>query len=233
MHLKETNDKRLSVIMPCLNEANTVGICVEEALKFMENNNIDGEVIVVDNGSTDDSSNIAWAHGAYVIDEARRGYGRAIRTGIEMSHGTVIVICDCDTTYDLGEMKRLLVPVECGVFDVMIGNRFAHKMEKGAMPLSHKIGVRLLSAGGRFRYGVDVVDFHSGLRALTREAATKMELKTDGMEFSTEFIAEASRHDLKIGQTAISLKKCIYDRSSKLNTVKDGLRHMRYIISNR
>ncbi|MBR6221943.1 MAG: glycosyltransferase family 2 protein [Lachnospiraceae bacterium] len=229
MQLKEKNNKQLSVIMPCLNEENTVGICVDAAFSFIRKQHIDGEVIVVDNGSTDASSNIAFEHGAMVVDEERPGYGRAIRTGIEMSHGSIIVICDCDTTYDMDDIKRLLIPMESGMFDVMIGNRFAGAMEKGAMPFSHKVGVRALSAFGRHRYGTDVVDFHSGIRGLTREAVKGLEFSTDGMEFATEFIAESAKCKLRIGQTAVSLKKCNYERSSKLNAIRDGMRHLRYI----
>lgn len=230
MHIYPDAGADLSIVMPCLNEANTVGICVDEARAYLADRNLDGEVIVVDNGSKDSSIRVAADHGAIVICEDTRGYGAAIRTGICHSRGRVIIIGDCDTTYDFSDLDCFYTPLSEKRCDVMIGNRFAHRMEKGAMPLSHKLGVRFLSACGRLRYRVSVKDFHSGLRGLTREAAKKMDLRTNGMEFATEMIAVAAGEGLSISQTPITLKRCRYDRSSKLRTIRDGLRHLKYIM---
>ena len=187
--------------------------------------------MVVDNGSTDRSAEIARQHGARVVSEPRRGYGRALRTGIAASRGRAIVMGDCDTTYDFRHMERLVFPLLENQFDVMIGNRFAGEMEPGAMPWLHRLGVPLLSACGRWRWHTDVRDFHCGLRGLTRRAAERMEWETDGMEFATELIAEAVRKGLRIGQTSVPLRRCaVPGRQPKLRTFADGLRHFRYIM---
>lgn len=229
MEILERESLELSIVMPCLNEAATVGISIREALSFLQENQISGEVLVVDNGSTDDSAAIARAHGARVVSQPRRGYGNALRMGIACSRGAILILGDCDTTYDfahLEELYRMLAEPAC---DMVIGNRFAGGMEKGSMPLSHKWGVRFLSWVGRKRLHTDIYDFHCGLRGLTRRAAEKLEFHTEGMEFATEMIAEAVRQGLIVGQTPVTLRKCVYSRKSKLRTVRDGLRHLVYI----
>ena len=229
MHFLEKESIDLSIIMPCLNEGSTVGICVDKALSYINHKNIEGEVIVVDNGSDDASSDIASEHGASVITELIIGYGAAIRRGISGSRGKVIIIGDCDTTYDFSDLDRFYERLYNNECDIIIGNRFSGKIENGAMPLSHKLGVCFLSMLGRLKYKVKIMDFHSGLRGLTRQAAENMELSTNGMEFATEMIAEASRRGYIIDQTPITLRKCRYDRSSKLRTVRDGIRHLIYM----
>lgn len=219
----------LSVIMPCRNEQNTVGICVDEAMAFMKNYNICGEVLVVDNASTDDSVAVAIKHGASVVTEQEIGYGRAIQTGIASSRGNVLIISDCDATYDflhLKEIYQLLVENQC---DMVIGNRYAGGMERGSMPWSHQWGVRALSFFGRIRFHTDVYDFHCGLRGIRQEAVQKLFFHTTGMEFATEMIAEAVEKNLRIMQIPVILKKCKYERKSKLRTIRDGFRHLIYI----
>ena len=221
----------LSVVMPCLNEEATVGICVDDAIRFMQKNGISGEVIVVDNGSQDASLDVAKTHGAKVILEPFRGYGRALRTGFQNAKGKVIIMGDCDTTYDffnLEEMYKTLTLEKC---DMVIGNRYAGGIEHGAMPLTHMLGVRFLSFCGRKKFGVSIYDFHCGMRGFTSEAYKKMELKTDGMEFATELIAEATRKKLIIKEMPVPLRKCTQKRKSKLRTVRDGMRHLLYIVN--
>lgn len=227
--MQKTEKTDLSVIMPCLNEENTVGSCVKEALEFIRQNGLSGEVLVVDNGSGDDSAKIAAACGAIVIHEAKRGYGSAIRTGIKASAGHILIIGDCDMTYDFLHMENLYRPLAEGGCVMVIGNRYAGGIEPGAMPLSHRWGVRFLSCLGRMRFHTDVYDFHCGLRGMTREAAENMTFHTEGMEFATEMIAEAAGKSYRIGQVPVALRKCTCKRSSKLRTVKDGWRHLRYI----
>ncbi|MBQ3841589.1 MAG: glycosyltransferase family 2 protein [Ruminiclostridium sp.] len=221
----------ISYVMPCLNEKNTVGRCIDEAKAFIEKNALQGEVIVVDNGSNDGSVREALSHGARVIQESRRGYGRAIRTGILHTRGSVIVIGDCDSTYDFRRCGRFYFPLAEGKCDMMIGDRFSGGIEKGAMPPLHRLGVPFLSWCGRMKFGVKVRDFHCGLRSVTRSAAAKMRFRTTGMEFSTEFIAEGARNGLRIGQTPAKLRRCTEKRRSKLRTFPDGLRHLKYILS--
>lgn len=230
MQMLESQSLDLSVIMPCRNEEYTVGISVSEAREFIEKNRIHGEVLVVDNGSEDASAVMAVNHGARVITQPRKGYGNAIRFGIANSRGKVIIIGDCDTTYDflhLETMYQLLLEDKC---DMVIGNRFAGGMEHGSMPWSHKWGVRLLSSFGRLCLHTDVCDFHCGIRGMSREAMQQLDFHTEGMEFATEIIAEAVRHDLRIMQIPVILRKCNYPRKSKLRTVRDGIRHFIYMV---
>ena len=227
---KDEQQPDLTVIMPCLNEENTVGFCVDEALAFIREYGIKGEVLVVDNGSVDASAQAAAQHGAFVLREPERGYGSAIRAGLAAGRGRVLIIGDCDTTYDFRRMVDIYEPLAHGNCDMVVGNRFACEMECGAMPFSHRIGVRFLSALGRWRFHTDVYDFHCGLRGISREAMEVLSFYTSGMEFATEMIAEAARHRLRISQTSVQLRNCTYKRISKLRTVRDGFRHLRYIM---
>lgn len=230
MQMLEREDLELSVIMPCRNEEATIGFCVDEAREFMEKYQIDGEVLVVDNASEDTSAEIAKQHGARVITEDKRGYGNAIRAGIAGSRGRSLIIGDCDTTYDflhLEEMYRLLAQGHC---DMVIGNRYAGGMEPGSMSLSHRWGVRFLSFCGRVRFQTDVYDFHCGLRGLSYSAAKQLTFHTEGMEFATEMIAEAAKQQMHILQVPVILRRCEYGRESKLRTIRDGFRHLGYIL---
>jgi glycosyltransferase involved in cell wall biosynthesis len=233
MRLVRPLSKDISIVMPCLNEIKTVGECVDVAYKYIKDHNLNGEVIVVDNGSTDGSGAEAKAHGATVIRENRKGYGSAIRKGLKYSAGAVVVIGDCDTTYDFSDLDGFYYGIADSGYDMVIGNRFARKMEKGAMPVTHNIGVRFLSLAGRIAFKTDVYDFHCGLRSISRKALEQVRYGTIGMEFATEMIAEAARHNLTIHQIPIDLKTCRYERRSKLNAVRDGIRHLTYIIRER
>ena len=149
---------------------------------------------------------------------------------MKAARGSVIILADCDTTYDFNEMDRLYKPLIAGKYDVMIGDRFRGGIEKGAMPVIHIIGVKFLSLMGRVRYRTDVRDFHCGFRGITREALSNLRFHTTGMEFATEMIAEAVKKGLRIGQIPVSLKKCRDSRQSKLRTIRDGIRHLIYIM---
>lgn len=231
MQRPEKEGLELSIVMPCRNEEATIGFCVDEAGAFLEKYRLKGEVLVVDNGSVDASARLAEQHGARVITENRPGYGNAIRAGLAASTGKVVIIGDCDTTYDflhLEEMYRLLAEGEC---DMVIGNRYAGGMEPGSMSWSHRWGVRFLSWCARARFHTEVYDFHCGLRGLSRSAIEELAFHTGGMEFATEMIAEAAAHRLRISQVPVTLRRCEYGRESKLRTVRDGLRHLGYIIA--
>lgn len=230
MELRQKQSVDLSIVMPCLNEAYTVGICVQEAFAFMEKHHISGEVLVVDNGSEDDSAAAAEKAGAKVLRQPQRGYGSAIRTGIANSRGGVIILGDCDTTYDFLHLEEMYRMLSTGEWDMVIGNRFAGGMEKGSMSWSHKWGVRFLSWVGRAILHTDIYDFHCGLRGMTRSAAEKLDFYTGGMEFATEMIALAVQQGLRLQQTPVVLRKCVYKRKSKLRTIRDGLRHLVYIL---
>ncbi len=220
----------ISIIMPCLNEENTVARCVGSAFKIIDKMGIKGEVIVVDNGSSDASARIAENAGAHVIEEKRQGYGRALRKGIRSASGNVLILIDADTTYDFRDIPKIYLPLSMGKADMVIGDRFSGGIKKGAMSLSHRLGVRALSSFGRIKTKSNVRDFHCGLRGLTKNAAQGLKFKTTGMEFATEMIAEATKKGLRIAQRPVSLRICKYKRNSKLRTIRDGFRHLFYII---
>lgn len=228
--MKENKLPDISFIMPCLNEEQTVGGCIDEAKKFIETAGISGEILIVDNGSDDNSAEIAKVHGAQVIFEPKKGYGQALRTGINAAKGKVLIMGDSDLTYDFYHIRNFYEPLSRGDCDMVMGNRLNRSMEKGAMPLSHKIGVRFLSEIGRWRYHVKVRDFHCGLRGIMKEAANRLDFSTTGMEFATEMIAEASRKKLRIKQCNTTLRVCPYNREVKLRTFRDGWRHLHYLI---
>ena len=228
----ERSYPELSVIMPCRNEAPTVGRCIGKAGAFIRRRALSAEILVVDNGSTDGSAGIAAECGARVISEPKPGYGNALRTGIAAARGRVLLMGDCDLTYDFEHMDALYDPLADGVCDVMIGDRFAGGIESGAMSLSHRVGVRMLSALGRWRTGCDVRDFHCGLRGMTRQAARRLPFRAEGMEFASEMIGLAAAAGLRIAQAPVPLLRCEYPRQSKLRTLPDGFRHLKYLLSN-
>ena len=220
----------LSVVMPCRDEAEAIASCIREAKSFIDAKGLKGEIIVADNASTDGSGEIAAAEGAVVVYEPSPGYGNALKAGFKAARGRIIIMGDADMTYDFSQMGRLYGPIAEGSCDMMIGDRFAGGIEKGAMPLSHHLGVRALSAFGRMLYRTDVRDFHCGLRGFRRDLLDKLELESSGMEFATEMIAKAARKGLRIGQAPVRLRRCSVQRSSKLRTIRDGIRHLRFMI---
>jgi glycosyltransferase involved in cell wall biosynthesis len=223
-------DKMLvSVILPCLNEGEAAGQCVREAFEFLREHGLSGEVLLVDNGSEDDSAARALSEGARVVPEPRRGYGAALRRGLAEGTGDILLLADCDTTYDYADFAEMVRILAANEADLVIGDRFAGGMEPGAMPLSHKWGVRFLSMLARKRFSVQVRDFHCGIRGLRADALPRLELRTDGMEFATELIAEASRKGLRIAQVPAHLRQSRCERSSKLHAVRDGIRHVSFI----
>ncbi len=236
----------LSIIMPCRNEEKTVGLCLEEAGRMMREKGIKGEIIVVDNGSSDRSAQAVddfcrndpyltepgnSALSVRLIKEEAPGYGNALKKGMREARGAVMIIGDSDTTYDFGEAAGIYDLLAKGEYDMVIGNRFKGSIEKGAMSFSHRIGVRILSFLARLRFHTDVYDFHCGLRGLTAEAYERIGdgFCTEGMEFATEMIAAAAGNGLRLGQIPVSLRTCRGDRRSKLRTVRDGFRHLGYI----
>ena len=220
----------LTILMPCLNEEGNIGFCIDQAKEYIKSRKVSAEILIVDNDSTDKSAEIAVAHGATVITEHRRGYGRALRTGLEHAKGNVIIFADCDSTYDFLHLDPFYKPLAANRVDFVIGDRFAGLMEKGAMSLSHRIGVPLLSICGQIKFHVNVRDFHCGIRGIRKDALQKCSFKTDGMEFATEMIAEVSRKGLRIGQVRVPLKVSQCERKEKLRTFRDGYRHLKYII---
>lgn len=217
----------VSVVLPCLNEEETVAACVKKALGWFEREGIDGEVVVVDNGSTDRSREEALRAGARVIAELRRGYGAAHLRGFRESYGDIIVMADADDTYDLVNLTALVEPVRDG-YDMVVGNRM-HDMEEGAMTWSHRvIGTPAISFLLRLFTGSSVGDSQCGLRAFSRDAFERMDLRSSGMELASEMILKAYRRDMKV--TEVPTHYAVRKGETKLNTFRDGWRHLRFLL---
>lgn len=222
----------LTILMPCLNEEKTLEQTINNAKKFIERTNINAEILIVDNGSTDSSYQIAKKHATRVIKEEVKGYGSALRAGISVAEGEYIIFGDCDTTYDFENLDEYVKYLREG-YDMVIGNRFAGGIEKGAMPFMHKyIGVPILSFLGKVKYNVKINDFHCGLRGLNTKKARSLKFETTGMEFATEIIAKFLKAKCTIKEIPTVLKKGDITRKPHLRTFRDGFRHLKYIILN-
>ena len=219
----------VSVVLPCLNEADGVGRCVEKATTALHEMRIAGEVIVVDNGSTDGSPEIATRAGARVVHERRRGYGAAYLRGFQEARGTVIVMADADDRYDLRDIARVVEPLTHDGFDMVMGSRLKGNILSGAMPWTHRwIGNPILSGMLRLFFHTTVSDAHCGMRSFTRQAYERMELRTQGMEFASEIVVNALREGLRIREVPITY----YPREgvSKLSGLRDAWRHIRFML---
>lgn len=221
----------VTAVMPCLNEENSIGICIEKALRCFAQQGICGEVVVADNGSTDRSIEIAESLGARVVHQSRRGYGAALMAGIEAAKGKIIVIADSDDSYDWLAMGDFIRKIENG-FDLVMGNRFKGGIAPGAMPFLHRyLGNPVLSTVTRLLYNIPIGDFHCGMRAFTSEAYRRMKLRTDGMEFATEMIVYAAQAGLRIGEIPTTLSPDKRGRPPHLRSFRDGWRHLRFIVT--
>jgi glycosyltransferase involved in cell wall biosynthesis len=219
----------VSVIMPCLNEEATVGRCVRKARDWFQRAGINGEVLVVDNGSTDQSKALATAAGARVVEEERRGYGAALIRGIEEARGGYLVMGDCDDTYDFSEMDDLIEPLREGA-DMVVGNRYAG-IQPGAMTWSHRyIGTPAISFMLRLFTGSRLKDSQCGLRAFTKDAYGRMAVRTDGMEFASEMILKAARKGMNVAEVPIKYYPRADESEAKLRTFRDGWRHLRFLV---
>ena len=218
----------VSIVMPCLNEEQTVEACVRKALGWIERSPYAGEVVIVDNGSSDRSVELATAAGARVIHENRRGYGAALRTGFAEARGNWLVMGDCDDTYDFSDLDALTAPLADG-YDMVVGNRFAGGIAPGAMTWSHRyIGTPAISFLLRVFTGLKVGDSQCGLRAFTRDALDRLELRTDGMELASEMILKSARRGLKVADVPVPYGERLGE--AKLNTIRDGWRHLRFLL---
>lgn len=220
----------LSVVMPCLNEAETLAVCIQKAQAFFEREKINGEVIIADNGSTDGSQQIATDLNARVVHVPQKGYGSALRGGIEAANGKYIIMGDADDSYDFSSLMPYVLKLREG-YDLVMGNRFKGGIKKGAMPFLHKyLGNPVLSFIGRLFFKSKIGDFHCGLRGFSKEAYYTMELKTTGMEFASEMIVKASLKNLKIAEVPTILSPDGRTRPPHLNTWRDGWRHLRFLV---
>jgi hypothetical protein len=217
----------VSVVIPCLNEAESIETCVAATSKAIDDGGYKGEVVVVDNGSTDGSGQLAMAAGARVIDEPRRGYGRAYLAGLAAARGRYIVMLDADMTYDAGELPRFVEALEDGG-DIVLGDRM-QGIQPGAMPWLHRhVGNPVLTGLLNQLFGTEVNDAHCGMRAVRREALPRLDLRTTGMELASEMVIRAAKAGLDIRQFPIEYHP--RRGESKLSTWRDGWRHLRFLL---
>lgn len=219
---------KISVVLPCLNEEAAVGAVVDDARRAVSELGDAGEVIVVDNGSTDRSAEIAAAHGAVVVTEPGLGYGRAYLTGLAHARGDYVVMADADGTYPVGELGRFVESLDEG-HDLVLGSRFNGTIHAGAMPWSHRwIGNPILTGLLNRMFGVRVSDAHCGMRAVRRSALEKLDLHSTGMEFASEMVFKAFRRNLSVGEVPIDY----FPRAgeSKLSRFSDAWRHVRFML---
>ncbi|MEM2956392.1 MAG: glycosyltransferase family 2 protein [Candidatus Pacearchaeota archaeon] len=220
-------EKDVSVILPCLNEEKTIGNCIKKALQVFKENKINGEIIVVDNGSTDNSVKIASSLGVNVIKEPLKGYGSAYLRGFSEAKGKYIILADSDGTYDLLEIPKFLTALKEN--DFVIGSRFKGEIKKGAMPFLHRyIGNPLLSFLLGIFFRKKISDCHSGFRAIRKDVLEKLNLKTTGMEFASEMIIKAIKSKIKIKEIPVSYHP--REGESKLKSFHDGWRHLRFML---
>jgi glycosyltransferase involved in cell wall biosynthesis len=223
-------DLDLTILMPCLNEAETLAICVRQAAQAIHDSGVRGEVLVADNGSVDGSLEIAAAEGARVVNVSTRGYGAALIAGIEAARGKYVMMADADASYHFEHLPRFLPKLDEG-YDLVMGNRFAGAIEPGAMPPLHKyLGNPVLSAAGRIFFRIPVRDFHCGLRAFRRDAILKLNLRTTGMEFASEMVVKASLAGLRLTEVPTTLSPDGRSRPPHLRSWRDGWRHLRFLL---
>lgn len=223
-------DLELSIVMPCLDEARTVGACVEKALRGLRENGVTGEVVVADNGSTDGSREIAAGAGARVVPVAERGYGAALRAGIEAARGRYVLMGDADDSYDFLDSMKFVEALRSGQ-DMVLGNRFRGGIRPGAMrPLHRYLGNPLLTGIGRMFFRAPVGDFHCGLRAFRRDRFADLDLRATGMEFASEMIVKAVLLGMRVSEVPIVLYPDGRGRPSHLRSWRDGWRHLRFLL---
>jgi glycosyltransferase involved in cell wall biosynthesis len=225
-----TDAPELSILMPCLNEAETLGTCIEKAQWYLNQHQIVGEVIIADNGSTDGSQDIAKRMGAIVIPVQEKGYGNALRGGISAARGQYIIMGDADDSYDFTRLSAFLEKLRSG-YDLVMGNRFKGGIEPGAMPPLHKyLGNPVLTWIGQMFFPSPCGDFHCGLRGFRKDSIERLNLRTTGMEFASEMVVKASLNKMRIAEVPTTLSPDGRSRPPHLRSWRDGWRHLRFLL---
>jgi glycosyltransferase involved in cell wall biosynthesis len=220
----------LTVLMPCLDEARTVAICVRKAIEACRAAAVDAEVLVADNGSQDGSPELARAAGARVIHVAEKGYGAALRAGIEAARGRFVVMGDADDSYEFEDVPRFLARLRAGD-ELVMGSRFRGIIHPGAMPFLHRfLGNPVLTWILNLFFGAGITDAHCGMRGFSRAAVRSLSLRSAGMEFASEMVIRAAQQKLRIGEVPTSLKPDGRGRRAHLRTWRDGWRHLRFML---
>ena len=220
----------LTILMPCLNEAETLARCIAKARHYIERSGIAGEVVIADNGSTDGSRDIATASGARVVLVAERGYGAALAGGIAAARGRFVIMGDADDSYDFSRLDAFVAALRDGA-ELVMGNRFAGGIAPGAMPWLHRyVGNPVLSTLGRLFFRTPIRDFHCGLRGFSRASIQALRLRTSGMEFASEMVVKATLAHLDIREVPTTLDKDGRSRPPHLRSFRDGWRHLRFLL---
>lgn len=220
----------LTILMPCLNEAETLERCIKKANSFLATSGVKGEVVIADNGSTDGSQDIARRNNARVVDVPAKGYGAALAGGIRAAHGQYIIMGDSDDSYDFSSLMPFIEKLREG-YQLVMGNRFKGGIARGAMPFLHKyLGNPVLTFIGRLLFKSSCGDFHCGLRGFNKEAIQGLNLRTNGMEFASEMIVKSALYHLRIIEVPTTLSKDGRSRPPHLRTWRDGWRHLRFLL---
>jgi hypothetical protein len=220
----------VSVVLPCLNEAETLAACIVEIQQTFQAHNLHGEVIVADNGSSDGSPHIAQALGARVVSVAEKGYGSALMGGIEAARSDYIIMGDSDCSYDFSDLPKFLAELRSGA-DLAMGNRFRGGIHEGAMPHLHRyIGNPVLTGLGQLFFKSPCGDFHCGLRGFTKKAYQAMDLRTTGMEFASEMVVKATLFGMRVAEVPTTLSPDGRSRAPHLRSWRDGWRHLRFLL---
>lgn len=225
-----THELELTILMPCLNEAETLAICIRKAKKFLADSKISGEVLIADNGSTDGSQDIAVAQGARVVPIPIRGYGAALIGGIDAAKGRFVIMGDADDSYDFSALEPFVERLRAGA-DLVMGNRFKGGIAPGAMPFLHKyLGNPVLSRLGQLFFDIKASDFHCGLRGFNRARILELNLRTTGMEFASEMVVRSALSGLRIDEVPTTLSPDGRSRPPHLRTWRDGWRHLSFLL---
>ena len=220
----------ISVVIPCLNEAKSIGECVDTALARLQAIGMSGEVVVADNGSTDGSIEIARKHGARVVHAEIKGYGAALRKGMKEALGEFIILGDADGSHDFGEIDRFIAKWRDG-YSFVMGNRLHSQLKEGAMSWHHRhLGTPVLTGILNLFFGAKVTDVNCGMRGMTRELAAQLDFRTNGMEFASESLIKAAKAGARLAEVPITMWPDRRDRPPHLRTFRDGWRHLRIIM---
>jgi glycosyltransferase involved in cell wall biosynthesis len=230
MTIPVDGDVEFSIVMPCLNEAETLAVCIRKAQRSLDEHNVVGEIIVADNGSSDGSQEIAASLGARVVDVAEKGYGSALMGGIAAARGQFVIMGDADDSYDFASLGPFISQLRAG-YDLVMGNRFLGGIKPGAMPALHRyLGNPVLTMIGRLFFRSPVGDFHCGLRGFRRSAVTSLNLQTTGMEFASEMVVKATLHSMRVTEVPTILSPDGRTRAPHLRSWRDGWRHLRFLL---
>lgn len=216
---------KYTFILPCLNEEKTLPICIEEIRNYIKKKKLNAEILVADNGSSDNSVSIAKKMGVRICICDKKGYGSNLINGTKNSLGKYCIMGDADGSYDFSNLDEFINKVLDG-YDLVVGNRFMGGIEKGAMPLSHKIGVKMLSMYSNLFFKTPIKDYHCGLRVYNRKSIEKLCLSSTGMEYASEMIIKSQINNLKICQVSTILRKDLREKKSHLKVFRDGFRHL-------